>query len=61
MYYAFDREEAADFLQEAYIKIFKKLHTYNFNGSLEGWVRRIVVNTALSHIRKKKNFIVLQC
>ncbi|UKN00118.1 sigma-70 family RNA polymerase sigma factor [Paracrocinitomix mangrovi] len=53
MYYAEDRDEASDFLQEGYIKIFKKLHTYNFNGSFEGWVRRIIVNTALGHIRKK--------
>jgi RNA polymerase sigma-70 factor, ECF subfamily len=57
-YYAVDREEASDFLQDAYIKVFKKLHTYNFNGSLEGWIRKIVVNTALSHIRKKKKFIM---
>lgn len=53
MYYAEDRDEAADFLQEGYIKVFRKLHTYNFNGSFEGWTRRIIVNTALGHIRKK--------
>ena len=54
MYYAKSRDEACDILQDAYITIFKKLNTFKFNGSLEGWVRRIVVNTALSHIRKNK-------
>ena len=57
MYYALDRDEASDFLQEGYIKVFGKLHTYNFQGSFEGWIRRIVVNTALGHLRKKKNLI----
>ena len=54
MYYAKDRQEASDFLQEGYLKVFKKLHTFTFSGSLEGWIRRIIVNTALSHIRKKR-------
>lgn len=57
MYYAVDRDEASDFLQEGYIKVFGKLHTYNFQGSFEGWIRRIVVNTALGHLRKKKNLV----
>lgn len=55
MYYAGDRDEAADFLQDGYIKVFRKLNTYNFQGSFEGWIRRIIVNTALGHIRKKKH------
>ncbi|MCR9172851.1 MAG: sigma-70 family RNA polymerase sigma factor [bacterium] len=55
-YYAEDRDEACDFLQEGFITVFRKLDRYNFEGSLEGWIRRIVVNTALQEIRKKKVF-----
>lgn len=54
-YYADDRDEACDFLQEGFIKVFKKLEQFQ-NGSLEGWIRRIMVNTALQAIRKKKVF-----
>ena len=54
MYYAKNRDEACDFLQDGYITVFSKLHLFKFKGSLEGWVRRIMVNTALSHIRKNK-------
>lgn len=47
-------EEAQDILQDAFIKIFNKLSDYESKGSLEGWVRRIMVNTALDHYRKSK-------
>jgi len=50
--YASKRVAADDILQEAFIKVFKYLPTFNFSGSFEGWVRRIVVNTALDHIKK---------
>lgn len=55
-YYAEDRDEACDFLQEGFITVFRKLDRYKSDGSLEGWIRRIVVNTALQQIRKKKVF-----
>jgi RNA polymerase sigma-70 factor (ECF subfamily) len=54
MHYAKDRDEACDFLQDGYLKVFSNLHQFNFEGSLEGWIRRIIVNTALSNIRKNK-------
>lgn len=47
-------EEAQDVLQDAFIKVFKKLKSFHGDGSLEGWVRRIVVNTALDYLRKIK-------
>lgn len=56
-YYADTRDEAADYLQEGFITVFSKLHTFKFQGSLEGWVRRIIVNTALSALRKKKRLL----
>ncbi|MCX7696667.1 MAG: RNA polymerase sigma factor [Bacteroidales bacterium] len=45
--YARNRMDAEDILHDAMIKIFSKLDSYNFNGSFEGWARRIVVNTAI--------------
>lgn len=58
MRYAENREEAKDILHDAFIKVFANLKEFEFKGSLEGWVKRIVTNTAIDTIRKKKNFIV---
>lgn len=55
--YAQDYEEAQDVLQDAFIKVFNKLSVYEKKGSLEGWVRRIVVNTALDSYRKNKKHL----
>jgi RNA polymerase sigma factor (sigma-70 family) len=52
--YAGVAEEAQDILQEGFIKVFKKLSTFRSEGSFEGWVRRIFVNTAIEHFRRKK-------
>ncbi len=52
--YASNAEEAEDILQEGYIKIFKKLDSFRGEGSFEGWVRRIFVNTAIEHFRRKR-------
>jgi len=51
--YAGNDEEARDILQEGFIKIFENLGNYKFEGSFEGWVRRIIVNTALERYRSK--------
>jgi len=51
--YAGNVEEAEDILQEGFIKIFKKLGSFRSEGSFEGWVRRIFVNTAIEHFRRK--------
>jgi RNA polymerase sigma factor (sigma-70 family) len=52
--YACDLHEAEDMLQEAFIKVFNNLGQYRFEGSLEGWIRRIVVHSALKILQKKK-------
>ncbi len=54
--YAKDRPEAEDMLQDGFVKIFTDLHQYNGNGAFGGWLRRVVVNVALQHIRKYKKF-----
>jgi RNA polymerase sigma factor (sigma-70 family) len=53
MRYAGNRDEAKEILQEGFIKIFNNLETFKFEGSLDGWVKRIVVNTAIDYIRKR--------
>ena len=45
--YARNSTDAEDILQDAFIKIFNKMEQFKFEGSFEGWIRRIVVNTAL--------------
>jgi RNA polymerase sigma factor (sigma-70 family) len=53
--YTDNDEEAKDILQEGFIKIFENLHHYRSQGSFEGWVRRIIVNTALEKYRSRHN------
>lgn len=57
--YTKDRDQAQDILQEGFIKVFGKIEHYNFEGSFEGWVRRIMVNTAIDFFRKKRTDFTL--
>ena len=50
--YMGNREEAEDVLQEGFVTLFSKLDSYSGKGSLEGWARKIFVNTALMQLRK---------
>ena len=59
MRYTNNADQAQDILQEGMLKVFGNLTKYSFEGSFEGWVRRIMVNTAIDSIRKKKNDFVL--
>lgn len=52
--YSGDRDDAKDILQEAFVKVFTNLGKYNSKGALEGWIRRIVTNTAIDFFRRKK-------
>jgi RNA polymerase sigma factor (sigma-70 family) len=45
--YARNSADAEDILQDAFIKVFNKIYQFKFEGSFEGWIRKIVVNTAL--------------
>ncbi|MBA4321230.1 MAG: RNA polymerase subunit sigma-70 [Odoribacter sp.] len=51
--YSGNDEEARDILQEGFIKIFEHLFKYKHEGSFEGWMRKIVVNTALEKFRNR--------
>ncbi len=52
--YSRGREEAEDLLQEGFIKVFQKLSSFKGEGALEGWIRRVMINTALDYIRQQK-------
>jgi len=52
--YAKDYAEAEDILQTGFVKVFTKHELYDGRGSLEGWIRRIMVNVAIEHFRKHK-------
>ncbi|MGZ3844846.1 MAG: RNA polymerase sigma factor [Flavisolibacter sp.] len=51
--YANSREEAKDLLQEGFIKAFDCLHQFKFEGSFEGWMKKVMVNNALQKIRSR--------
>ncbi len=52
--YAEDSLDAQDIMQDGFIKVFNSVETYHYEGSLEGWVKRIMINTALDSYRKNK-------
>jgi len=50
--YAKDKQEAEDVMQDGFIKIFSSIDQFSEQGSFEGWMKRIMVNTAISNYRK---------
>lgn len=52
MRYVKERAAAEDVLQTGYVKVFQKILEYRGDGSFEGWIRRIMVNTAIENYRK---------
>ena len=59
LYYSPDQAEAEDTLHEGFIKVFQNLKGFKGKGSLKGWIRRIMINTALEKFRKKRPLYVL--
>lgn len=51
--YADSYQTAEDLLQEGYIKVFRNMGNYRGDGSFEGWMKRIFVNTAIEHFRRQ--------
>ena len=52
--YVSDKQEANDILQDGFIKIFRNINDYSGIGSFEGWMKRIMVNTAITHFHQNK-------
>jgi RNA polymerase sigma factor (sigma-70 family) len=55
--YARDRAEAEDMMQDGFVRVFRDMGQFRSEGALGGWIRRIMVNTALSHLRKQRDFL----
>jgi len=55
--YASSSEEAQDLAQDGWIKVFERLQSFRFEGSLEGWIKRIMVNTSLDFLRRNKQMM----
>ena len=53
LWYARNREEAEEILQDGFMRVFTYIHTYRGQGSFEGWIRKIIVNAALLKYRNK--------
>lgn len=54
--FAHNREDAEDMLQEGFIKVFTRIHTFQNKGAFEGWIRRIIVHTCINFLKKHKKF-----
>lgn len=57
--YLHDFDSSQEVVQEGFIKIFDNLHVFDFKGSFEGWIRRIMTNQAIDYIRKSKRMAKL--
>ncbi|MBN1339684.1 MAG: RNA polymerase sigma factor [Bacteroidales bacterium] len=53
LYYSKDYADAEDLLHDGFMKIFKNISQFRHEGSIQGWMRKVVVNTALEKYRKK--------
>lgn len=54
--YARDRDEAMEYLQNGFITVFKDIHKFRSEGSLEGWIRRVMVYRSIDLLRKEKRY-----
>src|SRR5690606_38798350 len=51
--YANNPDDAQDLLQEGFVKVYRNLHRFRAEGSFEGWIRRVFINSSIEHFRKK--------
>lgn len=58
--YCRNEADAQDALQEGFTRVFKNLDRYNYSGSLEGWMRRIVINCSLTLIKKRNKHLAVE-
>jgi len=54
------RAEAEDVVQEVFVKVFQKLDTFKGEATLGAWIKRIAINTALGHLRKKGKINIVE-
>lgn len=56
--YVKNKEEAEEVLMNGFIKVFNKIEEFQDEGSFEGWMRKIMVNESLNHLRYRKNLFI---
>ena len=60
LWYARNREEAEEILQDGFLRVFTYLHKWRAQGTLESWMRRIMVNAALNKYRNKSHLQIVE-
>lgn len=57
MRYTHDKDKAMEIVNIGFLKVFQKLHTFQFKGSLQGWIRRLVFHCLSDHYRKNSKYL----
>lgn len=57
MRYTRDEDTAIEIVNNGFLRVFKKLHTFAFKGSLEGWVRRLVYHSMADYFRDNARYL----
>jgi RNA polymerase sigma factor (sigma-70 family) len=55
--YTKDEEKAIEIVNNGFLRVFKKIHTFSFKGSLEGWVRRLVYHSMADYFRENARYL----
>lgn len=55
--YTNDREQAMEIVNNGFLRVFKKIHTFAFKGSLEGWIRKLVYHSLSDYFKKHSKYI----
>ncbi|MEO8148756.1 MAG: RNA polymerase sigma factor [Bacteroidia bacterium] len=58
--YSKNREEAEDTFHEGFMKVYEHIKSFRKSGSLEGWIRKIMINTAIEKYRKNPRLFIVQ-
>lgn len=52
--------EADDFLQEGFLRVFRQIRSFRYEGSFEGWIRRIIINTAINITKREMKYMTTE-
>lgn len=55
--YTRDEDTAIEIVNNGFLRVFKKIHTFAFKGSLEGWVRRLVYHSMADYFRENARYL----
>lgn len=59
MRYTHDQDKSIEIVNNGFLKVFKKIDTYSFKGSLEGWIRRVVYHSLSDYFREETKYVKL--